>query len=273
MPELPEVETLVRRVGPELVGQQIAGFWSDWPRAVRPGLAAARRALVGRRFESAGRRGKFAVFSLTGGGDSPGVWLLIHLRMSGRIGVMVADSPREPHTHAVWRLGNGKEFRFSDARKFGRVWVTARPGQVLDELGMEPLSSGFTAAWLGAALRRRRRRLKAVLLDQRIIAGIGNIYADESLHRAGLHPLSRSDRVTGPAVGRLRRAIVESLRLGIASGGASTDWVYPGGRMQEQFAVYGRAGERCGRCGGAIVRRTIAQRGTHFCSGCQRMAR
>jgi formamidopyrimidine-DNA glycosylase len=144
------------------------------------------------------------------------------------------------------------------------------PEKVFADLGPEPLSDAFTAGWLHASLRSRKRLLKPLLLDQRFIAGLGNIYTDESLHRAKLHPLTRSDQVTKKQAERLWLAIRETLEEGIRRNGASIDWVYRGGEFQNHFRVYGRAGEACPVCGTKIQRMTVGQRGTHYCPKCQK---
>jgi formamidopyrimidine-DNA glycosylase len=209
------------------------------------------------------RRGKYLVFPLDHGS------MLIHLRMSGDLTMAPASAPRDPHDHTIFQLDDGWEMRFNDTRKFGRVYLTEEPDSVLGDLGPEPLSPDFTTQRLEQRLFSRRRALKPLLLDQHFIAGLGNIYVDESLHRAHLHPLRRSDSLNGPEVAMLWNAVRATLRQGIREEGASIDWVYRGGGFQNHFQVYGRAGEPCKRCGTEIQRITVAQRGTYYCPHCQ----
>lgn len=274
MPELPEVETVVRVLRPALVGREIADVWSDWPRALEPGLRTMRRMLVGRCIKSLSRRGKYIVIGLGAPGTSGSgeLTLLIHLRMSGRLVVASSPSSRpRDTTHVHWRLqfSGGDCLLFDDARKFGRVIVTRNPAKILEKLGPEPLSAEFTEARLAERIGGLSRRVKPALLDQSIIAGLGNIYTDEALHRAGLHPLRRCDSLHDAECARLHHAIREVLEVGIHNHGASIDWVYPGGSMQEQFLVYGRTGEPCRACATAITRTVVGQRGTHYCPKCQ----
>jgi formamidopyrimidine-DNA glycosylase len=195
--------------------------------------------------------------------------LLIHLKMSGDLKVCPAGTPPDKHAHTVFHFADGTELRFSDTRKFGKVYLVPRAEQVVGPLGPEPLEPGFTARRLGQMLRGRKRALKPLLLDQTFLAGLGNIYTDEALHRAGLHPLRRSDTLTPAEVQALWRGIRAALRAGIRHNGASIDWVYRGGGMQHHFQVYDRAGEPCYRCGTPVRRLVVGQRGTHICPVCQ----
>ena len=264
MPELPEVETIVRQLRAPLVGRTITGVTLKWPRHVAvPSLRQFVKRIQGRRIESIGRRGKYLVFGLDGGA------LLIHLKMSGDLAVAAAGTARDKHAHTVFHLDDGREFRFRDTRKFGRVYLVSRPEEVTGHLGPEPLAAPFTAQALGRRLAARSRALKPLLLDQTFLAGVGNIYADEALHLAGLHPLRKSDTLTAEEVRRLWRSIRRVLRRGIRLNGASIDWMYRGGRFQEVLNVYDRAGEPCLTCGAPIRRILVGQRGTHFCPRCQ----
>ncbi len=303
MPELPEVETIVRNFRPGLLGRRIVGFRSLWPKGVSPPPGRLRRAIVGRTITDVTRRGKFIVLALDDGG-----WLLVHLRMSGRFewlngeppspgpalraainprlarrggagsGSCSRDSDAPPvpslegsgvrHVRATLGLDDGT-LAFCDARKFGRILYTRDLAGATAELGPEPLARGFTAERLAGLLRGRRRQLKPLLLDQRVLAGLGNIYTDEALFRAGLHPLCRSDRLSDAQIRRLHAAVRAVLRLAIRNHGTSIDWAYPGGWMQRKLAVYGRAGEPCRACGTPIVGLRVGQRGTHICPRCQ----
>lgn len=265
MPELPEVESIVRRVRRRLVGHRIVGFDASWARQVLPSVNHVRRATWNRTVMALTRRGKYVVMDLDDGG-----LLAIHLRMSGRLEWRErTGQPPLPHTRAVWRFEDGSALVFCDARKFGRIESLPDAEHLGARLGIEPRGRGFTVERLAAALRGRRRRLKPLLLDQTTVAGLGNIYTDEALHRAGLHPLLASDFLTDRQLVRLHAAIREVLDEGIRRNGASIDWAYPGGRMQDHFRVYGRRGEPCTGCGSLIEYIRVAQRGTHLCPRCQ----
>jgi len=234
---------------------------------VDPGLRQLRRDLPGRRVEAVGRRAKWIVWQL-----APAGRLMLHLRMSGHPEVLPEGTTPAKHVHFVLAFDDGRAMHLDDARKFARVlWSPA--DDPLADLGMEPLSEAFTVEWLTRAMRRRSRRLKPALLDQAFIAGLGNIYTDEALHRARLHPLRATDSLRRPEIERLRAAIRESLETGIRHNGASIDWVYPGGEMQDYFRAYGRTGSPCPECGTPIRRMVVGQRGTHFCPACQRAPR
>ena len=273
MPELPEVETVVRELregsparGPSVVGKTIARVTVRWPRHIAfPAPRQLQRQLRGQPILGIRRRGKYLIFDLPAGA------LLIHLKMSGDLTVVNGHAPPDKHAHTIFHFADGAALRFSDTRKFGKVFFVPQAEDVTGVLGPEPLEPAFTAARLGAMLAARRRVLKPLLLDQTFIAGLGNIYTDEALHLAGLHPLRRSDSLTSAEVRALWAAIRRALRSGIRHNGASLDWVYRGGGMQHHFRVYDRAGEPCLRCGTLVRRIVVGQRGTHFCPGCQRL--
>jgi formamidopyrimidine-DNA glycosylase len=268
MPELPEVETIVRGLRPVLVGSTITGADLLWSRTLAaPSPRKFRELIPGRQIVSLGRRAKFLVLGL---GDYS---LLIHLRMTGDLSLREPDQPPSLHDRLrlslLYPTGSPAQLVFNDARKFGRVWLTDRPEQVLGGLGPEPLSDEFTVDWLYEALRGRRRQLKPLLLDQTFLAGLGNIYTDEALHRARLHPLRASDSISRRKAEALWLAVRSVLEEGVQRSGASFDWVYRGGEFQ--FSVYGREGKACPVCGATIKKLVIGQRGTHFCPRCQRM--
>jgi formamidopyrimidine-DNA glycosylase len=274
MPELPEVETIARslREGiaerPSILLHQIIKVKLLWPRTLaEPQPSRVARLLTGRTIAGISRRGKFLVF------DLGGVSLLMHLRMSGDLSVRSGSAPLEKHDRLVlwleWK-GNTHQLAFNDTRKFGRVWVTRHPEDVLGGLGPEPLDDALTPKQFHEFLVKRKRLLKPLLLDQSFLAGLGNIYTDEVLHLAKLHPLRRSDDVTENESKRLLSAIRSTLREGIRRNGASIDWVYRGGDFQNHFRVYGRAGEACPVCGTPITRLVVGQRGTHICEHCQK---
>jgi len=271
MPELPEVETIVRQLRQgapvhvsSVIGKRIQRVTVKWPRHVaRPSARLLQQELRGQTVQTLSRRGKYLVFNLSGG------VMLIHLKMSGDLKLVGPGTPADKYAHTIFHFTDGSALRFSDTRKFGKVFWVTQAEEVTGALGPEPLEAGFTAARLGRMLAERQRALKPLLLDQTFIAGLGNIYTDEALHRAGLHPLRRSDSLSAAEVSALWRAIRQALRLGIKHNGASLDWVYRGGEFQHHFRVYDRAGKPCLTCGTPIRRIVVGQRGTHFCPRCQ----
>lgn len=264
MPELPEVETIARTLRPALIGKIILSSDLRWPRTLAaPAPAVFRKRLKGQRIESISRRAKFLDLQLS---DQH---LLIHLRMSGDLLVVLGGYEPAKHDRLVAKLSEDTSLVFSDPRKFGRIWLVKDADEILGNLGPEPLSDGFTPFWLYASLQQRRRQLKPLLLDQTFLAGLGNIYTDEALHLAKLHPLSTSNSITKKQSKSLWKAIRQVLEDGIHSSGASIDWVYRGGDFQNHFRVYGRSGKPCPVCKTAIERITIGQRGTHYCPQCQ----
>jgi formamidopyrimidine-DNA glycosylase len=271
MPELPEVETVARGLRMSLVGATIVGAEVRWTRSVIPSdpPAFARR-LVGQTVTDVGRRGKWVVIGLVGGSA-----LLVHLRMTGRLLLESEAGLDDRHLRVLLFLDDGRRLRFFDQRKFGRLVLTSEPQEVLGELGPEPLAEEFTPEQFLELLGRRRGRIKPLLLNQRFLAGLGNIYADEALWRAGIHPLRPADTLTPGDVRRLHRAIRSVLRAAIASGGTTLpDRTYQqvdgrSGEFAGRLAVYGRADQPCPRCGVAIERITVGQRGTHLCPHCQ----
>lgn len=270
MPELPEVECIAAalRQGkegqPPLTGKAILGARLLWPRTLQePSPAEFAARIAGQVIRQIGRRGKYLIFTL----DE--VTLLIHLRMSGDLWVEAVDAPVAVHHRLLLDLEGGLRLAFNDTRKFGRAWLVDDPQSVLGGLGREPLEDDLTPQELAAMLRARRRQLKPLLLDQSFLAGLGNIYTDEALYRARLHPLIQSDELSYFQAAALHRAIREVLLEGIRRNGASIDWVYRGGEFQNYFQVYRRDGKPCRTCGASIQRITLGQRGTHFCPVCQ----
>ncbi|HKY54922.1 MAG TPA: bifunctional DNA-formamidopyrimidine glycosylase/DNA-(apurinic or apyrimidinic site) lyase [Anaerolineales bacterium] len=264
MPELPEVETIARKLRPDLIGKTILDADLRWSRTLAMPLPKLfKEQIRGQTIVDVGRRAKYFILQLSNAS------LLIHLRMSGDL--FIRDSTIRPkkHDRLVLKLSDNKSLVFNDTRKFGRVWLTSKPEDVLDRLGPEPLSREFTAQWLYNALRKRHRQLKPLLLDQTFLAGLGNIYTDEALHMAKLHPLVLSDSITTEQAKALRQAVRRVLKEGIRRNGASIDWVYRGGEFQNHFRVYDREGKSCTVCGTQIKRITVGQRGTHYCPNCQ----
>ncbi len=274
MPELPEVETVVRLIRPGLVGREITSSSVSWARTLG-GVGKRRfdRAVVGARVRGVRRRGKYIVFELERAGTEAGA-LVGHLRMSGRMHVEAADWDPGAHGRVRLDLDDGRAFHFIDVRKFGRLVWAANADSIVGNLGPEPLSEDFTLPGFVRDLHERRRQLKPLLLDQEFVAGIGNIYADESLFQARLHPLRRSDRLSRGEAARLFEAIRAILREAIEREGSSFDTFYrtptgQPGSYQHQFRVYGRDGRPCPRCERRIAKIVVGQRGTHLCTRCQ----
>jgi formamidopyrimidine-DNA glycosylase len=274
MPELPEVETIVRGLAPRVRGRRIESvWWSGKPLHLRRkvDLRGLRTIAIGHEIVGVGRVGKFILVAVAGTPDSG---VVIHLGMTGRLRVEPTGSARARHTHVVFQLAGGDELRFVDARRFG--WVEpARPfsaSAALARVGPDPLSA-LDAATLAAALAGVRAPIKAFLMDQKRIAGLGNIYVCEALFRAGIHPATPAGRTRGNAA-KLLAAIRAVLDGGIARRGTTLrDYVDADGRSGENapaLLVYGRAGEPCRNCGARIKRRVDAGRSTFFCPACQR---
>jgi formamidopyrimidine-DNA glycosylase len=268
MPELPEVETLRRDLARRLAGARIrAVWWSGKPLRMKTpvDVAALRAMTVGRKVVALRRMAKYLLIDTDAGGA-----VVVHLGMSGRLTVVAAAAPREPHTHVVWSLDKGRELRFVDPRRFGQV-ATLPPGAG-PEVGVEPLGRGLTTARLAALLEATRRPIKAFLLDQTRIGGLGNIYVCEALWRARIHPSEPARNAVAKAA-PLRDAIREVLRKGIDNRGTTirdyTDSRGRRGRNQLTLAVYGREGEPCIRCATPIQRQIDSARSTFFCPGCQ----
>ncbi|MFL7811920.1 MAG: bifunctional DNA-formamidopyrimidine glycosylase/DNA-(apurinic or apyrimidinic site) lyase [Anaerolineae bacterium] len=270
MPELPEVETIVRELRPHVVGQTILDASVDWARILADpaeDIEAFRRGVRGRRIEEVWRRGKFVALTL-----SDGHYLFIHLRMSGRL--TLTPTGRPEHLRIRFSLSAG-ELYFYCQRKFGRVWLVTDPVQVIGDLGPEPLSPDLTAGEFAGLLSRRRGTIKPLLLNQRFIAGLGNIYVDEALYRARLHPCRTADSLSSEEVERLYVAIREVLSQALDHHGTTFDGIFvrpqgEEGRQQEGLLVYGQAGRPCVRCGTPIERIVVGGRGTHICPHCQR---
>jgi formamidopyrimidine-DNA glycosylase len=287
MPELPEVETVCRQLEPEIEGRRIERlevYDQRWCRPTPP--AELEAAVAGAVIEGLGRRGKYLLLGLDGERT-----LVMHLRMTGNL-VLVGDgdaldpsegrrlyegerSVSERHLRARFLLDDGRELWFTDPRRFGEAFLIddAALDARFARLGVEPLSAEFTPEALGEIAAGRTAPLKSFLLDQSGIAGVGNIYADEALFRARLHPLSPAGSMRAEHREALRDGVVAALEAGIAGGGASIDDYRDGrgerGRMQDEFLVHTRAGEGCPRCDGTIQRIVVSGRSTYYCPGCQ----
>jgi len=273
MPELPEVESVRVQLEPALAGRRFERVRIDDSRLVRPyDPSEVAAELEGEHVTAVERRGKYLVVRFVSGRV-----LLIHLRMTGSLLHAPSGSLQDdPHRRAVVNLDDGSDVAYRDVRRFG-TWLLLEPGEeesyLAERVGDEPLDALFTAARLGERLAGRRTSLKAALLDQRTLAGMGNIYVDEALWRARIHPLTPARELERELIPALRRGIKQALEAGIARQGATLrDYRQPDGtrgRMQDEFRVYGRAGEPCHRCGTPIEKIRVAGRGTWFCPSCQ----
>src|SRR5688572_5987943 len=270
MPELPEVETVVRGLREPLVGHTVLDMWYDRETMIRtPAPAEFAARIAGQKVTGITRRAKYIVIQLEHD------VLTVHLKMTGRLYVSDADKNDDADrwVRVKFTLDGGKELRFSDSRRFGRVALAEKLETVTGSLGPEPLEDDFTEAVLREQLAGHRRLLKALLLDQTFVAGVGNIYADEALHRAKIHPLRLSHTLNDSEITALHASIRGALADGVEREGASINWYRKpdGGKgtAQESLFVYGREGEACFICGHPIEKIRVAQRGTHFCPVCQ----
>ncbi|MCX7853418.1 MAG: bifunctional DNA-formamidopyrimidine glycosylase/DNA-(apurinic or apyrimidinic site) lyase [Anaerolineae bacterium] len=271
MPELPEVQTIAAALAGLIVEQTIVGVGVRWPGVVdRPDVATFIAALRGRRVTAVSRRGKYLQCALDNGR-----WLLFHLRMTGEMRVLPATAALDPHEHLVLHLENGLDWRFKDTRKFGRAYLVADPTEVVGKLGPEPLDPAFTPAYLAQALAGRKAPIKSLLLDQRLVAGLGNIYADEALFRARIHPLRPGGNLTSAEIAGLVEAIREVIAQAVADMGTTLrDYHRPDGsvgRFQNRLQVFRRQGQPCPLCGAPIERIVVGGRSTHFCANDQKM--
>lgn len=274
MPELPEVQTIVNDLNAAaVIGATIAHAKVFWPRTIaEPSVRSFCRRIKGCRFTAIRRRGKYLVFGLNDGNT-----LLLHLRMSGRLHLVAANTPRIKHEHVIIGFADGRDLRFHDTRKFGRIRLLEDPTAILDRLGPEPLATEFTVTVLGRILKGRRRSLKPLLLDQTMIAGLGNIYVDEALWEAGLHPLRLASTLAKPEIRALRLAIPRVLKRGLKNLGTSLGTGEANfysvasrrGRNKDQLNVFRRTGLPCPNCGTKIKRIVVGQRSTHICPMCQ----
>lgn len=267
---MPEVETVVRSLRQPLIGRRIEGMWYDWEKTIAtPDPLQFADRVTGQRVKDVQRRAKYIVVQL----DAD--YLLVHLKMTGRLYVtdMTAQHDADRWVHVRFALDEDRELRFSDARKFGRVYLTDTLDDITGALGPEPLSDDFTPDVLNEQISRRTRIIKSLLLDQSFVAGIGNIYADEALFRAGIHPLRSADSLKPAEINALHTGIQDALNAGIQNEGASINWYRKPdgtrGSAQDRFLVYGREGLPCLECGTPITKIRVGQRGTHYCPNCQ----
>jgi formamidopyrimidine-DNA glycosylase len=274
VPELPEVETIAADLRPHLVGRMIVRCELLFPTIVRhPEPEVFIDSVAGQRITSIGRRGKYILIRLDGD-----LVLVVHLGMSGQLRLVDTSTPLANHTHAVFDLDAGRQLRYRDPRRFGRLLLGTEAAlliaKAMPPLGPEPIDPGFGADDMYQRFRRRKAKLKAILLDQSTIAGVGNIYADESLHRARLRPDRIAGSLSKKSVQRLHESLRVSLLAAVQNRGSSVDtyrdaWGEVGGQ-QEKLLVYGRAGQPCFTCGRPLSLVRIAGRSSVFCRHCQR---
>jgi len=270
MPELPEVETFRQKFlqgsddNPPLIGKRITGATLLWnPTLETPTPEEFKDRIVGQIVRDIGRRGKYLLIRL-----SEDV-LAIHLRMSGDLLIESDTEPIAKHHRLFLNMDGDIRLAFNDIRKFGRVWLTKDIESLLANLGPEPLDNTFTSEFLYKKLQNRGRKIKPLLLDQHFLAGMGNIYTDETLFSAGIHPNTIAINISFSQVEKLVAGIRSVLREAIRRNGSSIDWVYRGGDFQNYFQVYQRTGDACYRCDTRIERIIVGQRSTHFCPKCQ----
>lgn len=274
MPELPEVETVKRTLSEFIIGRSIMVLTVHKASVIKIPEAEEFASLVtGRTFDSVERRGKYLLLNLSGG-----YLMVVHLRMTGRLVYIKAEEPVKKHTHVIFHLDNGYELRFTDQRRFGCIWVVAKEERAkisgLCSLGPEPLGVEFTRVLLGEALRGRQTKIKAFLLNQKMIAGIGNIYADEILFASGIHPERRAGSLNEEEIDRLYTAIRDILSTAVQHRGTSfSDYVDGRGEKgshQFHLRVYQQAGKDCPRCGSKIIRTKVGSRSSYHCPECQK---
>ncbi|MCI1891359.1 bifunctional DNA-formamidopyrimidine glycosylase/DNA-(apurinic or apyrimidinic site) lyase [Schleiferilactobacillus perolens] len=274
MPELPEVETVRRGLAATVVGKKVAAVDSNWPKIVGGDLDGFQNTIIGHTIQAIDRRGKYLIFRF-----DRGLSMVSHLRMEGKYTYGPANAPLERFTHVVFTFTDGSQLRYRDMRKFGRMTLVATGAENqlsgLAALGPEPFAPEFTVAYLRQALAKRHAAIKGVLLNQAVVAGLGNIYADEVLWLARIHPLIPADEISAIKLRRLHDAIIAELRLAITAHG-TTVRSFTGanghtGDFQNELHVYDREGQPCERCGTIIAKIRVAGRGTHFCPHCQRL--
>ncbi|PKR84280.1 DNA-formamidopyrimidine glycosylase [Heyndrickxia camelliae] len=274
MPELPEVETIRRTLNELVIDRRIENVIVHWPKIIKKPAEKEQfiDALKGQTFQTIGRKGKFLIFYTND------FALVSHLRMEGRYGLFQRSDEIDKHTHIIFQFKDGTELRYRDVRKFGTMHLFKKGEEFsslpLSQLGPEPFSDDFTNEYLRQRFSRTERNIKAVLLDQTVLTGLGNIYVDEALFRAGIHPERKAPSLTTKEIKKLREEIILTLEEAVEKGG-STVRTYVNtqgqiGMFQLQHFVYGRKGEPCKKCGTLIEKKVTAGRGTHYCPKCQR---
>lgn len=274
MPELPEVETVKRTLEQLILGREIKDVTVHWPKIIKKPIETEQfiDALKGQKVEAIDRRGKFLIFYFTD------LAMVSHLRMEGKYGLFPKNDPVEKHTHVLFTFSDGTELRYKDVRKFGTMHLFKKGEEhqslPLSKLGPEPLSDDFNIDYLYESLQKKNRTIKAVLLDQELVVGVGNIYVDEALFRAKIHPQTIASALTYEEVERLVKVIKETLAEAIEQGGSTIrSYINSQGQIgmfQQQLFVYGRNGEQCKECGTEIEKLKVAGRGTHICPSCQK---
>jgi formamidopyrimidine-DNA glycosylase len=267
LPELPEVETIKNELSPYVIGRKFADvIINDAKPVKRTSVDEFRRKLIGQSITDLERRGKYLIFRLSGGA------LVIHLKMTGSL--LLNPKQTDRHARVIFHLDGGSQLIFTDRRRLGALWLLENEQAVIGKLGPEPLDAGFTIETLAERLRKRQAPIKAVLLDQGFIAGIGNMYADEALFAAKIHPLRKANSLSTQEIRRLHKAIVDVLRLAISSKGASVDtYKRPDGGLgtaHDNFNVAHRGGKPCPVCSTTIQRLALRNRGSYFCPKCQK---
>jgi formamidopyrimidine-DNA glycosylase len=269
MPELPEVETIRSELSPHVIGRRFTDVIVCDAKLLRqPSVEEFRRKLIEKKINSLERRGKYLIFRL-----SSGMVLLIHLKMSGAL--LLNPEQTDRHARVIFHLDNGSQFVFTDRRRLGALWLIENEQTIISKLGPEPLTSEFTAELLAKRLHKHKAPIKAVLLNQSFIAGIGNMYADEALFTARIHPLRKTNSLSSQEVRNLHKAIVNVLNSAIDNKGASVDtYKRPDGQFgtaHSNFSVAHRGGKPCPVCGTTIQRLAIRNRGSYFCPNCQNL--
>lgn len=274
MPELPEVETVRRTLAGLVIGKTIESVEIRWTNIIKRPAEPEEfaRLLIGETIQSIDRRGKFLVFHLDH------FVMVSHLRMEGKYGLHKSDEPTDKHVHVIFRFTDGTELRYRDVRKFGTMHLFA-PGEEqtelpLRQLGPEPFSGEFTIRYLRERLKKTSRSVKTALLDQRTVVGLGNIYVDEALFRADIHPETAANKLTKKQTALLHDEIVKTLKEAVEAGGSTVrSYINSQGEIgmfQLKLYVYGRKDEPCKKCGSAIEKTVVGGRGTHFCTKCQK---
>lgn len=276
MPELPEVEQVRQGLRSQILGKKIKQVDIYWDRIIaEPSVKQFKEQLSGQTFHEIKRRGKFLLFILDN------YVLISHLRMEGKYQVVTRKVPLSKHTHVVFKLTDGSDLRYHDVRKFGRMSLVSKDEETshpsLRRLGPEPTQADLTLEWMTNFIKNRTKAIKAVLLDQHFVAGIGNIYADEILFRAQIHPATSCKNLTPQDLKTIRRYIIEVIAEAKRAGGTTvrsyTNALGKSGHFQEQLQVYGRQGEPCVVCQTPIEKIKVTGRGTHFCPHCQGVKR
>jgi formamidopyrimidine-DNA glycosylase len=269
VPELPEVETIRSELSPHIIGSRFTKVTVLDAKLIRqPSIEGLCQKLVGKKINNLERRGKYLIFHLSGGEV-----LIIHLKMSGAL--LLNSEQADRHTRVIFDLDNGSRIIFTDHRRLGALWLVENEQSIIGKLGPEPLTPAFTSQVLTKRLQKHKAPIKAMLLDQAFIAGIGNMYADEALFAAGIHPLRQANSLSPQEIKSLHKAIVDILRSAINSGGASVDtYKRPEGTLgtaHSSFCVAHRGGKPCPTCGTPIQRLAIRNRGSYFCPNCQKL--